>query len=149
MFVSHPTSVITQELGLRFVLRHLAVAFPGGPSTFLPLGARTLGPDQCFQPGPAPTHSSHLIGPACGDVVGIADRTPSARRAGGTVRHPGLCYLVVSPPGHGHVPAAAARSGVPAAAAAAMVSPVTVVSERASERALVLLCRSPPAWGLH
>ena len=103
------------------------------PSPSLPCGPTTLGPRQRFQPGSAPTPSSHLIGPACGDVVGIADRTPSARRAGGTVRHQVLCYLVASSPGHRHVLAAAAQRGVPAAAAAAMVSPLTVVSERARE----------------
>lgn len=98
---------------------------------------------------PAPD-SSPLIGGMCRDVMGIADRNPSARRAGGIVRHPGLCYVFAYSPGRRRVLAAAARSGVSAAAAAAaaMVSPVTVVSERASERASVRRGRSPPAWGL-
>lgn len=82
---------------------------------------------------------------------GIADRNLSAPHAGGIVRHLGLCFVVAFSPCHWRVLAAAAWRGVPAAAAAvaaAMVSPVTVVSERASERANVWRGRSPPAWGL-
>lgn len=72
-----------------------------------------------------------LIGGVCGDVVGFADRTPSSRRAGGIVVHlqallrrrlltwprvrPGRC------------------SPERVSAAVAMVSPVTVVSERVSQ----------------
>lgn len=82
---------------------------------------------------------------------GIAERTPGARRAGGIVGHPRLCYVVAFSPNRRRVLAAAAGRGVPVAVAAtvaAMVSPVTVVSERTSDRASVRRGPSPPAWGL-
>lgn len=115
-----------------------------------PWEQKPLGPGGRFQQAPPRPHCSPLIGHVCGDVVGIADRNPSAPHAGGIVRHPGLCYVVVFSPSYCRVLAAAAWRGVSAAAAvaAAMVSPVTVVSERASERASVWRGRSPPAWGL-
>ena len=108
---------------------------PGGGHGHV-LGCPGTGSQRGGVSSAPPPDSSPLIGRGCYDVVGIADRNPSARRrAGGIVRHPGLCYVFAYSPGCGRVLAAAARSGVPAAAAAAaaMVSPVTVVSARASE----------------
>ena len=108
---------------------------PGGGHGHV-LGCPGTGSQRGGVSSAPPPDSRPLIGRGCYDVVGIADRNPSARRrAGGIVRHPGLCYVFAYSPGHGRVLAAAARSGVPAAAAAAaaMVSPVTVVSARASE----------------
>lgn len=118
------------------------------PST--PWEPKPLGPGGRFQQAPPRPHCSPLIGHVCGDVVGIADRNPSAPHAGGIVRHPGLCYVVIFSPGYWRVRPLQPGEGVSAAAAvaAAMVSPVTVVSERASERASVWRGRSPPAWGL-
>lgn len=75
--------------------------------------------------------SSPLIGWICGDVVRFTDSTPSAGRAGGIVLHP--CFV----PSSAHLALGASwrcnPERVPAAAAAAMVSPVTVVSARARE----------------
>lgn len=48
MIVSHPTSVITQALGFRFVLRRLGVAFPGSPFAFPPLRANDPGAPPAF-----------------------------------------------------------------------------------------------------
>lgn len=82
-------------------------------------------------PPPTPAaDSSLLIGRVCSDVVGIADKNPQRPARGRCCPSLGLCYVVASSPGCGRVLAAAAWSRVPAAAAAAsaMVSPVTVVS---------------------
>lgn len=65
--------------------------------------------------------------------MGISDPTPQLPARGRYCRLPRLCCVVAALPGRGRAVAAAARSGVPASASAAMVSPVTVVSERASE----------------
>lgn len=96
---------------------------------------------------PRPSIPARSLAVSAVTLWGIAERTPSARCAGGIVGHPGLCYVVAFSPDSRRVLAAAAGSGVPVAVAV-MVSPVTVVSERTGDQASVRRGRSPSAWGL-
>lgn len=143
MFASHPRTGFTSCSG---ALRHCFPWRPRLPSPGSTSPWGVAGVSRLALPNPRP--SSHLIGSVCGDVAGLADRTPSAGRRGGVVRHPGLCYLVASSPGHRHILTTVAQSRVPAAATtAAMVSPVTVVSEQQASEPVFCAAEAPRPGG--